>query len=179
MTEISVSYAEALYSLAKEENLTESLLQQLQSLQSVFAEEPKFLQLLALPGISKQERCGILEDCLRDKVHPYILNFLKILTEKGSIRHFADCVTAYEEAYNADNGIVTVLAVTAVELTAEQADRLRSKLEQVTGKTVKLNNRIDPACLGGVRLDFDGKRIDGTVKNRLEALRSQLNNTVL
>ena len=179
MTEISVSYAEALYSLAKEENMTEILLQQLQSLQSVFAEEPKFLQLLALPGISKQERCGILEDCLRNKAHPYILNFLKILTEKGYIRHFAGCAKAYEDAYNADNGIVTVLAVTAVELTAEQADRLRSKLEQVTGKAVKLHNRIDATCLGGVRLDFDGKRVDGTVKNKLEALRSQLNNTVL
>ena len=179
MTDISVSYAQALYSLAKEENLTETLLQQLQSLQTVFAGEPKFVQLLALPGVSKQERCQVLEDCLRDKAHPYILNFLKILTEKGYIRHFADCVKAYEEAYNADNGIVTVLVVTAVALTAEQTDRLRNKLEQVTGKTVKLNNRIDPACLGGVRLDFDGKRVDGTVKNKLDALRIQLNNTVL
>ena len=179
MTDISVSYSEALYSLAKEENLTEALLQQLQSLQTVFAGEPKFLRLLALPGISKQERCQILEDCLQDKTHPYILNFLKILTEKGYIRHFDGCVKAYEEAYNADNGIVTVLAVTAVALTEEQADRLRNKLEQVTGKTVKLTNRIDPACLGGVRLDFDGKRVDGTVKNKLDALRSQLNNTVL
>lgn len=179
MTDISASYAQALYSLAKEENLTENLLQQLQSLQTVFTEEPKFQQLLALPGISKQERCQILDDCLRDKAHPYVLNFLKILTEKGYIRHFGSCVKAYEETYNTDNGIVTVLAVTAVALTDAQTDRLRAKLEQVTGKTVKLNNRIDPTCLGGVRLDFDGKRVDGTVKNKLDALRSQLNNTVL
>ena len=44
---------------------------------------------------------------------------------------------------------------------------------------MELQTRIDPACLGGIRLDFDGKRVDGTVKNRLETLRSQLNNTVL
>lgn len=179
MTDISKSYAEALYALAKEENLTEELLKQLLSMQAVFAGEPKFLQLLSLPDISKQERCKILDDCLQDQAHPYILNFMKILTEKGYVRYFDSCVKAYREAYNADHGIVTVLAVTAVALSEQQADRLRNKLEQVSGKTVELNNRVDPACLGGVRLDFDGKRVDGTVKNRLDTFRSQLNNTVL
>ena len=179
MTENCVSYAQALYSLAKEEALTQQLLQQLQVLQTAFAEEPKFLQLLAQPGVSKQERCEILDDCLRDKTHPYILNFLKILTEEGIVRYFADCVKVYEAQYNSDHNIVIVTAVTAVALNAEQAARLHHKLEQITGKTVVLKNQIDPACLGGVRLDFDGKRVDGTVKSRLEALRSQLNNTVL
>ena len=86
---------------------------------------------------------------------------------------------AYVAQYNQDNGILPVLAVTAVALTAEQQMRLQEKLQQVTGKTVQLQNRVDPGCLGGVRLDFDGKRVDGTVQNRLETLRRQLNNTVL
>ena len=179
MTEISASYAQALYSLANEEGLTEALLKQLQCLQTVFCEEPKFLQLLAQPGISKQERCQILDDCLRDKAHPYVVNFLKILTEKGYVRHFGDCVKAYQAQYNAEHNILTVYALTAIALCEEQIERLRSKLEQTTGKNVELINQTDPSCLGGVRLDFDGKRVDGTVKNRLDNLRSQLNNMVL
>ncbi len=179
MTDISVTYAQALYSLAAEEGLSEELLQQLLSLQGVFAQEREFVHLLSNPGISKQERCALLDDCLGERVHPYVLNFLKILTEKGYIRHVHGCVEAYREQYNADNGIISVLAVTAMPLNCDQHARLKEKLEQVTGKTVELTNRVDPACLGGVRLDFDGKRVDGTVKNRLETLRSQLNNTVL
>ena len=57
--------------------------------------------------------------------------------------------------------------------------RLQEKLQQVTGKTVQLQNRVDPDCLGGVRLDFDGKSVDGTVKNRLDAIGNMLKNTVL
>jgi F0F1-type ATP synthase delta subunit len=38
---------------------------------------------------------------------------------------------------------------------------------------------VDAACIGGVRLDYDGKRVDGTVSNRLEKLGSLLKNTVL
>lgn len=179
MTDISATYAQALYTLAKDEGLAETLLQQLQTLQTVFTQESDFVHLLANPGISKQERCALIQECLGQQVHPYLLNFLKILTEKGGIRHFDGCVKSYREQYNADNGIIPVLAVTAVALTLEQSSRLRQKLEQITGKTVELTNRVDPDCLGGVRLDFDGKRMDGTVKNRLDTLRSQLNNTVL
>ncbi len=179
MTDISVTYAQALYGLAVDEGLSEEILQQLLSLQGVFAMETEFIHLLSNPGISKQERSTLLDECLGGRVHPYVLNFLKILTEKGYIRHVHGCIKAYREQYNADNGIVLVLAVTAVPLSSDQHARLKEKLEQVTGKTVELTNRVDPACLGGVRLDFDGKRVDGTVKNRLETLRSQLNTTVL
>lgn len=179
MTDVGLNYGQALYTLAKDEGMSREILEQLQVLQQSFSQEPDFLRLLAAPDLSKQERCQILEDCLRNKVHAYVLNFLKILTEKGSVKAFAGCVKAYEAQYNQDNGILPVLAVTAVALTADQQMRLQEKLQQVTGKTVQLQNRVDPDCLGGVRLDFDGKRVDGTVKNRLDTLRRQLNNTVL
>ena len=49
----------------------------------------------------------------------------------------------------------------------------------ITGKTIELTNRVDPDVLGGIRLDYDGKRLDDTVSHRLEAIRSMLNTTVL
>ena len=175
----AAGYAQALYSLAKEECQAQEILQQLEVLDEAFAGEPDFLRLMAAPNLSKAERCRILDESFRDKVHPYVLNFLKLLTEKGYIRHFSDFVREYEQQYNDDNGIICVQVVTAVAITSQQEEKLCSKLQTVTGKTVKLTNRVDPACMGGVRLDYDGKRIDGTVKSRLEDLRAQLNNTVL
>lgn len=179
MTQVSVNYGQALYDLAKDENLTAQVLQQLQSLQESFSAEPDFLRLLAAPNLPKEERCQILDDSFRGKVNPYVLNFLKILTEKGYTRYFADCVKAFEQQYNLDNGILPVQVYTAVELTAQQQERLTEKLCDMTGKTVKLQNRIDPECLGGVRLSYDGKQVDGTVKNRLDTIGSLLKNTVL
>ena len=70
-------------------------------------------------------------------------------------------------------------AVTAVPMTEAQQKRLTAKLEALTGKTVELHSRIDPSCLGGVRLDYDGKRLDDTVAHRLDAVRTLLKNTVL
>lgn len=179
MTQIASTYAQALYELARDEGADVQILEQMSVLQQVFLEEPGFVRLLSAPNISKQERCGVLEESFRDRVHPHLLNFMKLLTEKGYARHFVDCCKAYRRHYNDDHGILTVHAVSAVALKENQRSRLSDKIAQITGKQIELICRTDPAVLGGIRLDYDGKRVDGTVRSRLDAVSDLLKNTVL
>lgn len=179
MTEVGSVYGESLYELAKDESLGELIGQQLAVLQQSFRREPDFIRLLSSPNLTKAERCRILDDSFRGSVHPYLLNFMKILTEKGYMRYFSDCCDAYTEHYDQDNGILRVTAVTAVALSPEQTGKLTRKLSRITGKEIALRNRIDPAVLGGVRLDYDGQRLDDTVSHRMDAIRDLLNKTVL
>ena len=179
MTEIGSVYGDALYELAKEEGLTESVGAQLRLLQDSFRQEPEFIRLLSAPNLTKAERCQILDDCFRGKVEAYLLNFLKILTEKGYMRYFSDCTDAYTERYNLDNGILSVTAITAVSLNEDQTARLTEKLSRITGKKIALLNRVDPRVLGGIRLDYDGRRLDDTVSHRLDSIRDLLNKDVL
>ena len=179
MTEVGNVYGESLYELAKEENLTKLIGDQLAVLQQAFRQEPDFIRLLSSPNLTKTERCQILDDSFRGRVHGYLLNFLKILTEKGYMRYFSDCCDAYTEHYDQNNGILRVDAVSAVELTDAQKEKLTQKLSRITGKEISLRNRIDPAVLGGIRLDYDGQRLDDTVSHRLDAIRNVLNKTVL
>ena len=179
MTEVGNVYGESLYELAKEESLSKLIGEQLTVLQESFRQEPDFIRLLSSPNLTKAERCQILDDSFRGKVHAYLLNFLKILTEKGYMRHFGDCCEAYTQQYNTDNGILSVTAVTAVALSDAQKDKLTKKLHAITGKEIQLRGRIDPAVLGGIRLDYDGRRLDDTLAHRLDAIRDLLNNTVL
>ena len=179
MTEVGNVYGESLYELAKEDSLAKLIGEQLAALQQAFKQEPDFIRLLSSPNLTKAERCQILDDSFRGKVHAYVLNFLKILTEKGYMRYFSDCCDAYTDHFDQDNGILRVNAVSAVELSADQKDKLTQKLSRITGKEIALRTRIDPAVLGGIRLDYDGQRLDDTVSHRLDAIRSVLNKTVL
>lgn len=179
MSQIGAVYGQALYDLAKEENLSDKILQELTVLEESLHAEPQFLRLLSAPNVAAAERCGILDECFQGKVQSYVLNFLKILTEKGLAKSFFDCVGAYREHYNRDHNILPVTAVTAVPLSGEQLNRLTEKLSAITGKAAQVDNRVDPDCLGGVRLDYDGKRVDGSVASRLESVRNMLKNTVL
>ncbi len=172
MTQLEQAYAQGLYTLAQEEHIADEILQQLTVLKDTVSTQ--YLELLSTPALSKEERCGLLDAAFRDKVHIYVLNFMKILTEKGYIRHFSGCCHAFRQQYNEDRGILQVKAVSAVELTAAQQEKLRQTLERKTGKTVQLLCAVDPGVLGGVRLDYDGVRIDGTVERRLDAVRKLL-----
>lgn len=179
MSQTANVYAQALFTLAKEEKLCHKMARELEALGQALQSQPEYLQLLASANLPKEERCGILDADFRGKVELYVLNFMKLLTEKGSIRQFPACCKAFLALYDEDQGILSVQAVTAVPMTAEQVKKLSEKLTAMTGKTIRLANKVDPRCLGGVRLDYGGRRIDGTVKNRLDAVGKLLKNTVL
>ncbi len=179
MTQVGRVYGEALYSLAREERITEAVLSDLTALHTIFQQERGFLRLLCAPNIPKQERCQVLDNSFRGKIQQYVLNLMKLLTENGYMREFSSCCDAYRAQFYQDHGILPVQAVTAVPLAEAMQKKLKNKLSQVTGKTIELNCKVDPQVLGGIRLDFDGKRLDDTVQHRLEAIGSLLKNTVL
>ena len=81
--------------------------------------------------------------------------------------------------YNQAHGILEATATTAVAMTEQQAKSLHEKLEKLTGKTIDLKTKVDPAVLGGIRLDIEGTELDGTVQNRLAALRRDIASVTL
>ena len=175
----AVVYGQGLYALAKEEGLEEAILQELELLKIAFADQPDFLKLLSSANVPKEERLEIIDSSFRGKAQPYVLNFLKLLTEKGYIVRFTDCCEAYRNQYNEDRGILQVRAVSAVALTEGQRRQLAEKLAAITGKTIDLVCKEDKSVLGGIRLNYGGIQVDGTVQNRLQAMERQLKNTVL
>lgn len=172
-------YGLALYSLAASEALTDELFEQLKTLDESFRAEPGFLKLLSAPALSKVERCRIIDDSFGTAVHEYVRSTLKLMTERGCICAFGGCFRAYKEHYYEDKGLMEVTVVTAAALTQQQCDALRNKLCRVTGKTVLLCPRVEPSCLGGIRLDYAGHRLDDTVAHRLDAIRQTLAQTVI
>ena len=172
-------YGQSLYLLAKEENLETEILQELKVLAECFVAEPDYLKLLSSHDLPKAERLEILDRDFGGKVQPYVLNFLKLLTEKCYVRHFGNCYQAYAKEYNADKGILEVKAISAIELTDAQKDKLAKKITAMTGKTVELSCKVDSSVLGGVRLQYAGQQVDGTVQSRLQEMEKTLKNTVI
>ena len=174
MTKTAKLYGSALYDVALEDSAAPSVLEEMQAVQTAFAQHPDFLYLLDTPSLPKAERCGILQETFDGQVHPYLLNFLKILCENGTLRQFGGCLRAYKNRYNEDHHIMEVTAITAIPMKEAQIAALHSKLESQTGKTVALTCRVDPDCLGGVRLEMEGQQWDDTVRCRLDTISRQL-----
>ncbi|HAK18448.1 MAG TPA: ATP synthase F1 subunit delta [Lachnospiraceae bacterium] len=172
-------YGQSLYDLASSENLADDILCQMQTVRQLFTENPDYVRLLTEPSIPKKQRLALLDEAFGSDMQPYLLNFLKILVENGMVRDFGGCCRRYTALYNADRGIAQAEVTSAVPLSGQQLERLRAKLEEISGKKIQLQPKVDPSVLGGLRVSLEGKLLDGTVKGRLDDLRRKVSETVM
>lgn len=174
MTELAREYGDGLYALTEEENISKDVLAQMLQLQSLFRSQPDFIRLLGNLSLSKEERVKILDGVLRGQVHPYLLNFLKILCERGALNEYEGCLSAFKTLYNAAHGIVEATLTTAVPLDDAQRARMSEKLSGITGKQIVLCEKVDESLMGGVLLEMNGQRYDNTLRNRLKSIHSAM-----
>lgn len=179
MTGTGALYGKSLYDLAASETLSDEIMKQLETVQGLFRENEDYIRLLQEPSIAKKERLGLLDQAFGEALHPYLLNFLKILTEKGILREFNSCAGTYRSLYCKDHGIADAKVTSAAALEPGQLELLQEKLESISGKKVLLQQKVDPSVLGGLLVEMDGRQYDGTVKGRLSDLRRRLTETVL
>ncbi len=174
MTEFGREYGEGLYALCAEEHIERDALLEMQTLKESFHENEDFLRLLGNMTLSKEQRVAIVDETLKSSVHEYVLNFLKLLVERGAIHEFAECAAAYQACYNREHGVVEAEVTTAQALNDGQRQKLIEKLQDMTGKEVVIKEKVDPSILGGVLLQMDGKRYDNTVAHRLQAIKQAM-----
>ncbi len=174
MTAADKEYGGALYLLAEEEGCEDEVLAGLNLAVRLLEENPDYVRLLENPAISKAEHLQLLDEALRGSLHPYALNFIKILCEKSAIRRLSGCAAVFTDRLYAARGILPVVAWSAVPLTGQQMESLKDRLSAATGKTILLNCRVDPGLMGGVKVSYEGRELDGTIAGRLDAVRQAL-----
>lgn len=179
MTKTAKIYGDSLYDLAAEEKLTEEILPQMEQVMALFKENPDYLTLLSEPSIPKTERVGLLDKAFEGQLTLYLLNFLKLLCECGMLREFRDCCKEFQARYYEDHNIAQAVVITAVALTEAQAQALKEKLEKISGKTVLLTQKTDSQVIGGIRVELEGKQLDGTVQERLSGIRKKVTEIIV
>ncbi len=177
MKEIVKEYGGGLFELAIDEGLEETLLAETRVLRGIL--EPAYLRLLTTPGIPKSERVGLVEEALDGRVHPYLVNFVRIMVERGSAYELPDCFDEYARRYFQYRGIIRAKAESAVPLTDGQREKLTARLEARTGKKIELTCVVTSDLLGGIRLSFDNRLLDDTARAKLKTIANSLAGAVL
>lgn len=175
--DFSREYGTAIYQLAVEEHRSKEIFDDFSEVSDIFKRNPDFVRMLSNPRLSASERANSIDGVFGGKIDKNLLNALKILAEKRRLSSVEKCCEVYKSLYCEDNNILPVVAVSAVELTDAQKERLIEKLKKRTGGEVLLDCRVDPSCIGGVRLEYGGKRYDASVRGRLADLGRAIRNS--
>ena len=103
-----------------------------------------------------------------------MLNLILFMIRRGRIDDLAQVAAEFGRLVDQRNGIVHATATSALPLDTAEMKKLTARLEQMTGGTVELTVEIDPSLLGGLVVRVGDRLIDGSVRGRLERLRTQL-----
>lgn len=171
---VSKTYSESLFEVAVEENILEKTIEDMLLIKESFETYPELYELFRSPQVSTVERKAMLKEVFGPKVSTEVLNFLKILVDKGRCSEIFGINDSFMKLSDKHNGIVHVVAETAVLMDEKEIDALKAKLSSDMNCTIEIINKINPEIMGGLTLKIGDKVIDGSVKKKLNDIREEL-----
>ncbi len=171
MKEMHKEYAVAIFTLGKESGKEKLFEESLKKVISVLAAHPEYKEFLACPGIPMEARLSGIRETFSGEICLEIQSLLELLCRRGRLGILEDCLKEYQELLRDfySNSIAKVTS--AVALTREEQDRLRSRLEKISKRSVVLSCSVDPKLIGGMIVEMNGSVLDGSLKTRLEQVK--------
>lgn len=166
-------YSEGFLEYAKETIGLESGLEELKRLKDVFRENPDFKSFLENPAINYFEKCGTIDNALASSFSEEVRNFLKLLLKKSRISKF-DGIAEYARIKYAHGEKTNAMLFTSYLMNTEFLQTFKDKMENKMRTKFQFYINLDPDMLGGVRIIFNNKILDGSVRKRLEDMKRKL-----
>lgn len=174
MSRVAKRYAKALFALAKEEKLLEKINGDIANFSVLNRQNEDFSALLSNPLINDKDKRSVLQDIFQGKVQGLTMNFLDLLAEKKRISILPQVAEEFREMMLAFANKVEGELISAQKLSHEQASKIKTKVEALTGKAVLLTEKIDKNVLGGFVVKVEDWVLDNSIRYQLVKLREKL-----
>jgi F-type H+-transporting ATPase subunit delta len=185
LSTVARPYAQAAFELAHAAGQLPAWSQFL-GLAAVLVTEPQVARLLTLPGADLQKLAAMLTDICREQLPEAALlkdgersqgaNLLKLLVENRRMALLPGIAVAFDALKAEAENMLDVTLTSAAEVSGEQQLRLADTLKQRFGRQIRLKVALDPALIGGARLQVGDRVIDGSVRTGLDKLATALRN---
>jgi len=168
-------YSQAVFRMAldrKELNRWQSDLRKVASL----VKEDALFALLENREVSFDNKAKVLSERLGD-INPLALKLVSLLVAKGRLGMISDIADEYQrllDNYHGIEGAEIAEVTTAVPLDDKDKLRLAQRITDIVGKPVVLKPKVDSSVIGGIIIRVGDKLIDGSIRNKLEALKKDL-----
>jgi F-type H+-transporting ATPase subunit delta len=167
------TYARALYDAAREHDRLGSVREELADFVQAMQDVPELRAVLSNPQIDRRAKAAALESLLADG-DELLRNFLRLLAEKGRIGELDEVQREFERLVAAEEGQLDVELTTSYELSEAEASSIVDQIAEVSGRSVRAKRSVDPSLIGGIVLQIGSRRVDASVRGRLERLHQEL-----
>ncbi|HOB53669.1 MAG TPA: ATP synthase F1 subunit delta [Acidobacteriota bacterium] len=168
-------YARSLAEVAREVSITDAVRRDLRVLQAVSEQVPEFLAAMRNPVVPQETKRAIVDDLSRRcGFQKHFAQFLRVLVEHHRIVHVNAIGVIFDEEADVLSGVVRARVATARALEPARRDRLAADLRRILDRNVAMEATVDPALIGGLRVQVGGTVYDGSVRSQLDRLKRRL-----
>jgi len=166
-------YAEAAFEIAQRDDSMAEWLAAFDAAEARLG-APEVTRVLASPAVPAANREALLARLLDGSVTGAPHNLLALLVRRGRFELLPSVNAEFRRLYRRRAGIVEAVVTSAVPLDAAEVAALEQRLAATAGAQVELSQRVDASLIGGLQVRLGDRLIDGSVRGRLERLRTRL-----
>ena len=164
-------YALALFELARDQKQLETVGASLAAVREALDQSDDFRELTTSPLIGRDDAVkAVAAAADAMQVDPLTRNFLGVLAQNRRVGELPAVIRAFRAIAAGQRGEVTAEVASAHPLTDDQLAALEQKLRAREGRTVKVRASVQPDLLGGLVVTIGSKRIDSSIRSRLNSL---------
>ena len=167
-------YARALFEVARAEGNIDKVEDELFRFARAYESSTELRNALADEQIPPAKRQAIVEDLLGGKASNTTTQLVSMVVGAGRGRDLPAIIDTLVARASSAKNLELAEVRTAVALTADQQSRLAAAITTATGKPVNLKVVVDPSVIGGVVATVGDTVIDGSVRTRIDQLKSRL-----
>ncbi len=176
---ITVRYAKAFFSAAKEKKKLEKLKTDMQLVYEVCSTSKDFILLLESPIVKTSKKANLVSTIFSEKIDELSMNFLLLIIQNKRDIHIPGICRNFLDLTRKDQNIKSAVLTTASEVDATTLKKIEQLLAKELNASVELATRINPDILGGLVLRIDDKQYDASVSTQLKKIKQSLLETEL
>ncbi len=165
-------YARALHELATARGAADETERELTWVAEKLEGEPELRRLLASPLVPVGEKKRIAVEAFSGFLSPLTLDFVLLLLDKKREAYFPAVLREFRRLVDAAANVADVELVLASPADEPFLQEFAQRLQEATGRRVRLRSSVDPGLIGGLVLRIGDRRIDGSLRGRLARLRA-------
>lgn len=167
-------YAKALFKSAKENNTLEKCYEMLKNLDTAVNDE-NIKQILSNDSYDNKYKSNLLSDILKENIDENFSRFIKLLADNSRLLVVSEIIKLFNSYLQEENNLKRAVIDTAFELSNEQIEEIKTSLENRFNKKIEVEQNINTKLLAGAVVKVDDLVIDGSLREQLRKLESQLN----
>lgn len=173
-TIVAKRYAKALFEIALSRGALDSVEQELKRVVLVFEQHSDLKKFIEHPNIEFSAKLDLLAKLFENKLSDEVFNTICLMLQRKRGALLPALLEYYLKIMNHSSNRENAIVTSSVPLSESEQAKIEELFSRRSGKSIQVENKVDPALLGGIKVRIGDRLYDGSLSGKLDRLKKSL-----